>query len=54
MLQEYKARLSPAVHAVAAAKRKLLTALGGVSVGEMVAATKDYVQAVKVHTVPAH
>ena len=51
-VQEYLARLSPAVQAVVAAKQNLLTALKGTSVGKMVAATKDYVQAVKVQ--PSH
>ena len=47
-MQEYKARLSAAVQAVAAAKSSLLASLGGTSIAKMVAATKDYVQAVKV------
>ena len=47
-VQEYKARLSAAVQAVAAAKSCLLASLRGTSVAKMVAATKDYVQAVKV------
>ena len=47
-VQEYKARLSAAVQAVTAAKSSLLASLRGTSVAKMVAATKDYVQAVKV------